>query len=519
MDKHNKKPTHISDRISMQPCYFGSRGFCCKNCLMGPCRLSTREQRGVCGATQDLIVARNILRFVAGGTAAHCGHAYHLLKYLGKEYPTDYIKKRAPRYLYILWNRLGLLPRVKHEHFRHISEALHLTTMGVNANYKDVLKWCLKLGIIDGYYGMYLATELEDQKFGKPKIKKGVLNLSVLDPDKTNVAVHGHEPMLAEALAKEAKKYSDVNLVGVCCTGASLLARHGIPLAANIILQEDVISTGIVEVMVVDVQCVMPSLADLCECYHTELITTNEIGKISGAFHMPIRDRKDAEKVAKCIITLARENRRHRSKDAEKRFRKMQRNKPKKVVVGFTEDNIGVRRIAKMIEQKKVRGVIGVIGCVNPRSPKEDWIRVFKELSKDYIIFTTGCVAFEFGANGLLDGKRFFHLGSCVNNARIAEIFKRIADYFGKRITDLPFLVSCPMPITEKSAAIGFFFAALGVDVHYGRPLLFSADDNIASYIAGVLGKAFESKIFLESLPSTFLKKIKREGLRYTFPK
>lgn len=131
----------------------------------------------------------------------------------------------------------------------------------------------------------------------------------------------------------------------------------------------------------------------------------------------------------------------------------------------------------------------------------------------------TGCIAFEFGTNGLLDRKRFFHLGSCVNNARLAEIFKRIANHFSMKITDLPFLVSCPMPITEKSAAIGFFFASLGVDVHYGRSLLFRADSNIASYLADVLAKVFDSKIFLEESPKAFLEKIKKEGLRYKFPK
>src|SRR3989344_6397521 len=238
-----KKTTLISERLKLLPCPIGKDGFCCKNCLMGPCRVLTKDQKGVCGASQDLIVARNILRFIAGGTSAHCGHSYHLLNYLNKEYPKNYIEKKAPKYLYKLWDKLEIIPKIRFEHFKDISEPLHLSTMGVNSDYKDILKWCIKLWIIDGYYGMYLATELEDRKFGKTRIQEGKLNLYCLDPKKINIAVHGHEPMLAEILVKEVKKHKDINLVGICCTGSSILSRHKIPLAANFLLQENVVAT------------------------------------------------------------------------------------------------------------------------------------------------------------------------------------------------------------------------------------------------------------------------------------
>lgn len=506
----------ISKRLKLQSCLIGKDGFCCKNCLMGPCKILNKEQRSVCGASQDLIVAMNILRFVTGGAAAHCGHAYHLLEFLNKKFPKNYIKAKSPSYLYNLWKELSIVPKIRFEPFKEISEALHISTMGVNSDYQDILKWCMKLGIIDGYYGLYLATELEDEKFGKPKIRKGKLNLGCLDPSKVNIAIHGHEPILAEAIVKEAFNDRNVNLVGVCCTGASLLAKHGIPLAANFILQEDVIATGIVDAMVVDLQCVMPSLSDLCECYHTKLITTNEIARMPNALHMPVKNEKDAQKIAKKIIKIARENRKNRRK--EEGFEK-RHEKPKEVVVGFSEENINTKKLAGMIENKEIKGIIGVIGCVNPRTKAEEWINVLKQLSKKYIILTTGCMAFEFGKHNLLDGKRFFHLGSCVNNARIAEIFKRIADHLGKEITDMPFLISCPMPITEKSIAIGFFFASLGCDIHLGYPFLISSNTNIACFLENVLENKFKSKIFLEKSPKKFYDTIKTEGLRYTFPK
>lgn len=494
MEKHFKK---LDERLKEPPCPIGLKSMCCKHCLMGPCRLFHPEDVGACGANQDIISSRNLLRGVAGGTSAHTGHALHLLDFLGKRFPENYIEKKAPLYLMKTWKKLGLMPKIKYEHFKEISEALHATTMGVNADYQDLLARAVKLGIVDGYLGLYLATELEDSYYGKPSPKKGKINLGVIKPEKINIAVHGHEPMFAEALVNEAKKpeNKDVNLIGVCCTGASLLARHGVPLASNVIFQEEVISTGAIDVMAVDVQCVMPSLIDLSECYHTTLITTNPLGKIQGAKYLPITNKKNAEKVAKEIIKIAKMNFKKRSKNI------IIEEKEVEAVIGF---NDGIAEIlAEKLKKKEIKGIIGVIGCKNPRV-KEDWVSVYKELSKEHAILCTGCMAFELGVNGLLDGEKFFHLGSCVNNSRIAEIFKKISEKNNKKITDMPFLISAPAPLTEKCIAIGFFFASLGVNVHFGYPMLAALDSNMENFLKTVLREHFQSRIYLETDPKLF---------------
>lgn len=499
----------LKKRLEKLPCQIGLKGLCCKHCLMGPCILANEKDVGACGASRDLVISRNILRVVASGAAAHSGHAFHLLNFLNKKYPEYYIEKKAPKYLYHLWNELGIVPKIHFEHFKDISEALHTSTFGVNADYQDILKWAIKLGIVDGYYGLYLATELEDLAYGKPKIKQGILDLGVLDENKVNIAVHGHEPMLAESIAKEAakKENKDINLVGVCCTGASLLSRYGIPLAGDVVLQEDVIASGIIDVLAVDVQCIMPSLSNLAECYHTKLITTNEIAKMPNAIHMPIKTEKDAKKTAKEIIKIARQNRRHRKKD------RINFSKERKgAVVGFTEYNLPLKKWAEQINKKQIKGIIAVIGCKNPRV-KENWISLYKELSKDYIILATGCQAFELGKAGLLDGKRFFHLGSCVNNSRVAEVFRKIAEINKKQITEMPFMISSPAPLSEKCIAIGFFFASIGVDVHFGYPFMLTSDSNIHHFLENVLKNKFKSKIFLETNPEKLKQRINKEGL------
>lgn len=484
----------LKERLKLQPCPTGARGFCCKGCLMGPCRLIGETQKGVCGASRDLIAARNLLRGVAAGTAAHCGHAQHILEFTG-----------------------GTLP-ARHEpeggagaQFLEISEALHLSAMGVGADPAVMLRRALKLAALDGLCGLSLATALEDENFGKPVARKGKLNLACLKPGKVNIAVHGHEPMLVAALAEEAARCPDVNLVGVCCTGASLLSTLGVPLAAAFTLQEDVVATGIVEAIVVDSQCIMPSLPDLCECFHTKLITTSELARIPGAMHMPVRSPAEARQAATKAIQAARCNRKNRSAIAEEEF-KNRAERPESAVVGFCEDNIPAERIAAMLDSGAIKGVIGAVGCVNPRADAAGWIDAFKELSADHVILTTGCMAFELGRRGLLDGKRVFHMGSCVNNARIAAAFRRLAAISGKRIAAMPFLVSCPMPITEKSVSIGLYFATLGCDVHFGAPFPINPHTGAAATLVALLREEFSSAAIFESSPAAFLKNYRGPG-------
>ena len=56
-------------------CGFGLQGVCCRLCANGPCRITPKAPRGICGATADVIVARNFLRAVASGSGCyiHCG--------------------------------------------------------------------------------------------------------------------------------------------------------------------------------------------------------------------------------------------------------------------------------------------------------------------------------------------------------------------------------------------------------------------------------------------------------------
>jgi len=430
-------------------------------------------------------MSRNLLQMAAAGAAAHVGHAQHILNYRKKPMPKDAVKHYAPTYLQALWKKLGIYPG---EPFEEISEALHQTMFGVDSDWRHVLLGCLKLGIVDGYYGLYQSTELEDQALGKPAPREGWMDLGVISKDKTNIAVHGHEPILP---AKIVEHRGDANIVGVCCTGAELLARQGIPLAANMPFSEQVIATGAIEAMVVDIQCVLPSLADVAGCYHTKLITTHDIARMPGALHM-LFTKENADLQARKVVKLAEDNKKQRRRISIP-------NSKIKMWAGWTPENMPISELKEKLGSGKLAGVVAFIGCSNPRVDMDKWARFAGKLIKNkYLVLATGCIGYELGRHGLLAEKgKAYHLGSCVNNARVAEVFGKLAQ---KKITDENFLVSCPGPVSEKAISIGLFFTALGVSTHFGFSFL-ETNKKVKGFLEGTLREAFNSRLFIEADP------------------
>lgn len=162
------------------------------------------------------------------------------------------------------------------------------------------------------------ATELSDVLFGTPRPITGISNLGVLKENEVNIIVHSHEPTLSEMIVEAARdsrilelaklKGADrINVCGMCCTGNEMLMRHDVPIAGNFLQQELAIITGAVDAMVVDVQCIMPSLTGIANCYHTEIIATSPKAKFPGARHVPFNEEKALE-VAREIVIIAVEN-------------------------------------------------------------------------------------------------------------------------------------------------------------------------------------------------------------------
>jgi len=362
MLKHTDKAgvETVWERFQQQQpqCGFGKLGICCRNCSMGPCRVDPfgdAPQAGICGATADTIAARNLLRMIAAGAAAHSDHGRdiaHTFKMVVESDSCDYmikdelkLREVAARYgiriearstkeiandladtllaefgkqngtlistaaypppaRQKVWQEFGVTPRSID---REIVEIMHRTHIGVGSDYKNLIKQGIRASLSDGWGGSLIATELSDILFGSPWPIRFGANLGALDEKQVNIIVHGHEPTLSDiivAVSQEpelvemakAKGAKGINLAGMCCTANEILMRHGIPVAGNFLQQELALMTGVVEVMLVDVQCIMPALGSLTACFHTKLITTSPKCKIAGAEHIEFHEDKAAEK-------------------------------------------------------------------------------------------------------------------------------------------------------------------------------------------------------------------------------
>lgn len=459
--------TAFSRADAMSPCNIGGAGMCCKQCGMGPCRLTKSGDVGVCGATIDTIQARNLTRAIAAGAAAHSDHGrdmaftlkavangqtegYYLkdiakLRQVASYYDIP-IEKRAPEEiandladLYISqfgqqrgevvpvrrapqkrqqrWKESGVIPRGVD---REVVEALHRTHIGDDQDYAHILQHAIKTAMADGWAGSMIATDISDILFGTPAPLLGQANLGVLKKDMVNVVVHGHEPTLSEMIVAasqdpEILEYAraagakGVQLSGICCTANEILMRQGIPAAGNFLHQELSILTGSVEAMVVDVQCIMQALVGLASHFHTKIITTSPKVKITGATHMEF-DEHHAMTIAKDILKIAIDNYKNRGEvhiPDEK----------EDLIPGFSHEYINYmlggsyrasfRPLNDAIMSGRIRGVAAIVGCNNPRS-KQDYLhtKVVRELLKqDVLVVQTGCGAIASAKLGLLLGE------------------------------------------------------------------------------------------------------------------
>jgi carbon-monoxide dehydrogenase catalytic subunit len=565
LDKAAKDQVNtVFDRAEkMAPCPIGAEGSCCSNCAMGPCRIplgrnkvetpeDKMKRRGLCGATAETIAARNFLRKIAAGSAAHSDHGrrvvhnfiqtakgnvkgfeikdeqkllalalelgvkigdrsngeiaeeigHILLNEFGKQEGELLFLKRAPLKRQEIWHKLGVAPRGID---REVVESMHRTHMGVDQDYENLLLQGARCSLADGWGGSMIATDLQDIMFGTPAPVLSQINLGVLEKDKVNIIIHGHEPALAEMLAvasqdpeliayAKTKGAKGINLAGMCCTANEILMRHGVPIAGNFLQQELAIITGALEAMVVDVQCIMQGIGAVAKCYHTKVITTDDRAHIEGTTHMQFEE-KHALDCAKAIVRTAIDNFPNRKPNVYIPPQKSD------LVAGFSHETINYllggmfrasyRPLNDNIINGRIRGVAGVVGCNNARVTHDDiHVRLAKELIKnDVLVLLTGCAAMALAKAGLMvpEGAQYageglrsvceavgippvLHMGSCVDNARILIAATAMVKDggLGDDISDLPACGAAPEWMSEKAISIGQYFVSSGVYTVFG---------------------------------------------------
>jgi len=600
-----KQPKLVYERFQdQQPiCSFGTSGVCCKNCFMGPCRIIPgKQEKGVCGATAETIVARNLLRTVTSGASSHSDHAREValallktteksdykvkdkekLKTLAKKlniktsnlnkltklvaiealedfrrqqglYHKDegtflnWLRIKASKERMQLWKKLNILPVNADLESSH---ALHQTTMGNDADYKHLLLSTLKMGLVDGYSGLHLATDLQDIIFGTPTITKSETNLGILKKDYINIIVHGHIPLLSEKIIEAAKKLNHkakqlgargINVVGMCCTGNEVLMRLGIPTAGHILQQELAITTGLADSIVVDIQCIFPSLADLASCYHTKLITTIDYVRIPGSTHVPFtieNSKVSAEKIVNLSIEAYKKRNPSKIKPITKKST---------VYAGFSTEAIikslsntsktPKKYINSQIKKGNILGIVAIVGCKNPKS-----INFHEQLAKlliknNILVVSTGCAAYSLSQSDLmtpeahhLAGKKLqlflkevgeknnlkflppvLHMGSCVDNSRIETLLQFLSSSLNLPYHKIPFIMSAPEHATEKSNSIATWFLTLGITSHINPIPPITGSKKVTQFLTSDLEKLIGSRVLTAITPKKAFKIIINE--------
>jgi len=548
----------VWDRFErMQPmCGFGELGICCRNCVQGPCRIDPfgeGAKEGVCGVSADVMVARNTVRMIAGGTAAHAEHARHLAHALMGGYAGSYgvkdkakLKKVAsglnsnkvsnaskavaklaldglssheyrenpwvwsiPERRKNLLRGLGIMPAAVDT---MVTEMMQRTTMGVDANTENLLMGGLKCALAD-YSALKISTDIADILFGTPVPSVSKAGLGVLLKDAVNVAVHGHNPIVAEAICDAAEEMQNealrsgaskgINIVGICCTGNEVLMRRGIPLASNYLSQELAVTTGALDAVVVDYQCVMPGISKVAECFQTKVFTTMENAKLEpneSVKHMPFKP-ETARETAMSIL-----------REAIYAYKKRKwveiPQGTNKVMAGFSAEAITValsaispeaplQPLVDNIVEGNIYGIALLCGCnnVNVQQDKNITGLAAELIKKNVLLLATGCAAGALAKAGFMDPEAgpklagpklagvlkaigeaagtsaippVLHMGSCVDNSRAVELAAALAEFLGVDISALPLVATAPELMSEKSIAIGVAAVSLGIPVHIG---------------------------------------------------
>jgi len=582
--------TAFSRHDQQQPrCGFGELGVCCRICDMGPCRINPfgeEPTRGVCGADASTIAARHLIRQVAAGVSAHSDHGRDIihtllltatgeaqgfsiknperLKLLAKErgLPVEgltieeiakavalnglaefgrqdgelqYPALRAPKATVDNWRKLNLIPRGID---REVVETLHRTHEGVDADYKNLLMHGFRTSLGDGWGGAMLATDIGDILFGTPMPVRSQVNLGVLKKDSVNIVVHGHEPTLSEMVVAASRDPELLALArtqgakgiivgGICCTANEILMRQGAPVVGNFLHQELAVATGAVDVMLVDVQCIMPALIEHAARFHTQVLTTSSKARMPGATHIEFTLEKAYDTAKEIVRTAIANYPRRKHVDIPEHKNDL--------VAGFTVANTFThlggryrstfRPLNDAIISGRLRGVAAVIGCNTVKKTQDDsHVKMVRELiANDVLVVMTGCAATACAKVGLLQpeaaaqwaGKGLqeiceavgippvLHFGSCVDNSRILVALCEMINEggLGDKLSDLPIAGAAPEAMCEKAIAIGFYCVASGAYVNYSPAMRVYGSKEVTDFLTNGVEHVLGGKFNFEGDP------------------
>ena len=428
-------------------CGFGLQGVCCRLCANGPCRITPKAPRGICGATADVIVARNFLRAVASGSGCYIHIVENTAlnvkktaeikgeikgekslarlaeifdvqgtdkwdiakqvaqKVLDDLYKPEYEKMElvekmayAPRFK--KWQELGILPGgAKSEVFHGVVKC----STNLNSDPVDMYTDCLKLGISTGLYGLTLTNLLNDVLLGEPELRMAPVGLRVIDPDYINIMITGHqhtifvdlqERLTSEAAVAKAKAAGakGFKLVGCTCVGQDLQLRgaHYEEVfdghAGNNYTSEAVLATGGIDAVLSEFNCTLPGIEPICEELKIKQICLDDVAKKANAELKPFvfeEREKHSEEIIDEIVEA------YKARRGSVPMNLMPEHGNDHTLTGVSEGSLkdflggNWKPLIDLIVSGDIKGIAGVVGCSNLTAGGHDVLSV--ELTKELI--------------------------------------------------------------------------------------------------------------------------------------
>lgn len=428
-------------------CGFGLQGVCCRLCSNGPCRITPKAPRGICGATADVIVARNFLRAVASGSGCYIHIVENTAlnvkktaeikgeikgekslarlaeifgvqgtdkwdtakqvaqKVLDDLYKPEYEKMElvekmayAPRFK--KWQELGILPGgAKSEVFHGVVKC----STNLNSDPVDMYTDCLKLGISTGLYGLTLTNLLNDVLLGEPELRMAPVGLRVIDPDYINIMITGHQHTIfvdlqerltsKEAVEKaKAAGAKGFKLVGCTCVGQDLQLRgaHYEEVfdghAGNNYTSEAVLATGGIDAVLSEFNCTLPGIEPICDELKIKQICLDSVAKKANAELKPFvfeEREKQSEEIIDEIIEA------YKVRRGNVPMNLMPEHGNDHTLTGVSEGSLkeflggNWKPLIDLIVSGDIKGIAGVVGCSNLTAGGHDVLSV--ELTKELI--------------------------------------------------------------------------------------------------------------------------------------
>ncbi|WP_270646897.1 anaerobic carbon-monoxide dehydrogenase catalytic subunit [Paeniclostridium hominis] len=428
-------------------CGFGLQGVCCRLCANGPCRITPKSPRGICGADADTIVARNFLRAVASGAACYLhvventarnlkklGESKGVIKgektidelaqifeikandrhekcikvaqkvlddlYKARDEKMELVEKIAYAPRVKKWKEIGIMPGgAKSEVF----DAIVKSSTNLNSDPVDMLINCLNLGISTGLYGLTLTNLLNDVILGEPVIRTAPVGFRVIDKDYINIMITGHQHSTFAHFQDRLKDKDIVNLakeagakgfrlVGCTCVGQDLQLRgeHYQEVfaghAGNNFTSEAVLSTGAIDMIASEFNCTIPGIEPIADKYKVKMICLDDVAKKVNAEYVPF-DRENIELITDKLINEALQS--YKSRRSEVEIDIPSDHGHDVSLTGVSEKNLKAflgdswKPLINLIAEGKIKGIAAVVGCSNMTAKGHDVFTV--ELTKELI--------------------------------------------------------------------------------------------------------------------------------------